>query len=154
MKKMTSYVYLFAVLLIVAISLNTVDATLKCWRCSTDVSNGEFCNDPFDPQYISDQQRYWSYVNCTYSIGVKSVNARPVCKKLVQEVYGKRVIARSCFYEEINDSPDKCARDPTSSYIKTVFCQTCTTDGCNGATGFAPFAALILIPAVLIKLFN
>uniref|UniRef100_A0A1A9ZFI6 Protein quiver n=1 Tax=Glossina pallidipes TaxID=7398 RepID=A0A1A9ZFI6_GLOPL len=59
---------------------------LRCWRCSTDVSNGEFCNDPFNPNSISDQQRYWSYVNCTYSAGVKSVNARPVCKKLVQEV--------------------------------------------------------------------
>lgn len=58
---------------------------LRCWRCSTDVSNGEFCNDPFNPNSISDQQRYWSYVNCTYSAGVKSVNARPVCKKLVQE---------------------------------------------------------------------
>lgn len=58
---------------------------LRCWRCSTDVSNGEFCNDPFQPDSISEQQRYWSYVNCTYSVGVKSVNARPVCKKLVQE---------------------------------------------------------------------
>lgn len=60
-------------------------AVLRCWRCSTDVSNGEFCNDPFQPDSISEQQRYWSYVNCTYSVGVKSVNARPVCKKLVQE---------------------------------------------------------------------
>nr|DAA03785.1 TPA_inf: HDC03502 [Drosophila melanogaster] len=60
-------------------------AVLRCWRCSTDVSNGEFCNDPFMPETISEQQRYWSYVNCTYSVGAKSVNARPVCKKLVQE---------------------------------------------------------------------
>jgi len=37
------------------------------------------------PETISEQQRYWSYVNCTYSVGAKSVNARPVCKKLVQE---------------------------------------------------------------------
>lgn len=63
----------------------SASAVLRCWRCSTDVSNGEFCNDPFMPETISEQQRYWSYVNCTYSVGAKSVNARPVCKKLVQE---------------------------------------------------------------------
>lgn len=66
-------------------SFSAASAVLRCWRCSTDVSNGEFCNDPFQPDSISEQQRYWSYVNCTYSVGVKSVNARPVCKKLVQE---------------------------------------------------------------------
>ncbi|KAH8262702.1 hypothetical protein KR026_007475 [Drosophila bipectinata] len=124
-------------------------AVLRCWRCSTDVSNGEFCNDPFEPSTISEQQRYWSYVNCTYSVGVKSVNARPVCKKLVQEVYGKRVVSRSCFYEDVDDPSDKCAMDQTSSYIKTVYCRTCTTDGCNGGTGSAPLAALILIPLLL-----
>lgn len=72
----------------------TASAVLRCWRCSTDVSNGEFCNDPFQPDSISEQQRYWSYVNCTYSVGVKSVNARPVCKKLVQE--GESRVGRRC----------------------------------------------------------
>ncbi|ALC39566.1 CG31676, partial [Drosophila busckii] len=121
-------------------------ASLRCWRCSTDVSNGEFCNDPFQPDSISEQLRYWSYVNCTNSVGVKSVNARPVCKKLVQEVYGKRVISRSCFYEDVDDSPDKCAMDTTSSYIKTVYCRTCTTDGCNAASGVSRLLWLLLLP--------
>ncbi|EDW29224.1 GL18525 [Drosophila persimilis] len=126
--------------------LNAASGVLRCWRCSTDVSNGEFCNDPFQPDSISEQQRYWSYVNCTYSVGVKSVNARPVCKKLVQEVYGKRVISRSCFYEDMDDPADKCAMDQTSSYIKTVYCRTCTTDGCNGSGGISPLMALLLLP--------
>ncbi|KRG03411.1 uncharacterized protein LOC6577351 isoform X2 [Drosophila mojavensis] len=119
---------------------------LRCWRCSTDVSNGEFCNDPFQSESISEQQRYWSYVNCTYSVGVKSVNARPVCKKLVQEVYGKRVISRSCFYEDVDDPADKCAMDTTSSYIKTIYCRTCTTDGCNSAGGLSGLAGLLVLP--------
>ncbi|SPP79596.1 uncharacterized protein LOC117581803 [Drosophila guanche] len=137
---------LLLALLSLLLCLNAASAVLRCWRCSTDVSNGEFCNDPFQPDSISEQQRYWSYVNCTYSVGVKSVNARPVCKKLVQEVYGKRVISRSCFYEDMDDPADKCAMDQTSSYIKTVYCRTCTTDGCNGSGGISPLLALLLLP--------
>ncbi|XP_037805949.1 uncharacterized protein LOC119600023 [Lucilia sericata] len=151
---MPSFGYICALLFLTVLCLNTAEAVLKCWRCSTDVSNGEFCNDPFDPYSITDQQRYWSYVNCTYSVGVKSVNARPVCKKLVQEVYGKRVIARSCFYEDVDDPADKCARDTTSSYIKTVFCQTCSSDGCNGVSGLVPYATLLLASTFIIKLFK
>ncbi|EDW76404.1 uncharacterized protein Dwil_GK15439 [Drosophila willistoni] len=137
---------LLLVLFSLLMCFNAANGVLRCWRCSTDVSNGEFCNDPFQPDTISEQQRYWSYVNCTYSVGVKSVNARPVCKKLVQEVYGKRVISRSCFYEDVDDPADKCAMDTTSSYIKTVYCRTCTTDGCNGAKGFAPLMGLLVLP--------
>ncbi|TDG44840.1 hypothetical protein AWZ03_008737 [Drosophila navojoa] len=133
-------------LLSLALSLSTASGVLRCWRCSTDVSNGEFCNDPFQSESISEQQRYWSYVNCTYSVGVKSVNARPVCKKLVQEVYGKRVISRSCFYEDVDDPADKCAMDTTSSYIKTIYCRTCTTDGCNSAGGLSGLVGLLVLP--------
>ncbi|XP_062141837.1 uncharacterized protein LOC133849763 [Drosophila sulfurigaster albostrigata] len=133
-------------LFVLAINLNAASAVLRCWRCSTDVSNGEFCNDPFQPDTISEQQRYWSYVNCTYSVGAKSMNTRPVCKKLVQEVYGKRVIARSCFYEDMDDPADKCAMDTTSSYTKTVYCRTCTTDGCNSSGGLTAMLGLLFLP--------
>ncbi|XP_075153326.1 UPAR/Ly6 domain-containing protein twit [Haematobia irritans] len=144
--------YIFAFVLIAILCLTSADGVLKCWRCSTDVSNGEFCNDPFDPSAITDQQRYWSYVNCTYTASVRSVNARPVCKKLVQEVYDKRVISRSCFYEDIDDPSDKCARDTTSSYIKTIYCETCSTDGCNGVSGLVPYGTLLALAAFLVKL--
>ncbi|XP_005183201.1 uncharacterized protein LOC131800552 [Musca domestica] len=148
----SSHGYIIALLLAAMVCLTTAQSILKCWRCSTDVSNGEFCNDPFDPNGITDQQRYWSYVNCTYNVGFKAVNARPVCKKLVQEVYGKRVISRSCFYEDIDDPADKCARDTTSSYIKTVFCETCNSDGCNGVSGLMPYGTLLALTALLVKL--
>ncbi|KAM7352334.1 UPAR/Ly6 domain-containing protein twit [Cochliomyia hominivorax] len=151
---MYSFSSICILLIISIVCINTADAILKCWRCSTDVSNGEFCNDPFDPYSITDQQRYWSYVNCTYSVGVKSVNARPVCKKLVQDVYEKRVITRSCFYEDVDEPADKCARDTTSSYIKTVFCETCSSDGCNGGTGVVPYLTLLMLSSITIKLFK
>lgn len=69
-------------------------------------------------------------------------------------VYGKRVITRSCFYEDVDDPADKCARDTTSSYIKTVFCQTCSSDGCNGVSGLVPYATLLLLSTFVIKLFK
>lgn len=61
-------------------------------------------------------------------------------------VYGKRVISRSCFYEDVDDPADKCAMDTTSSYIKTVYCRTCTTDGCNAAGGLSGWLGLLLLP--------
>lgn len=61
-------------------------------------------------------------------------------------VYGKRVISRSCFYEDVDDPADKCAMDTTSSYMKTVYCRTCTTDGCNAAGGLSAWLGLLLLP--------
>jgi len=69
-------------------------------------------------------------------------------------VYGKRVISRSCFYEDMDDSADKCANDQTSSYIKTVYCRTCTTDGCNGASGATPRVLLLMLPLLLAAAFR
>lgn len=64
-------------------------SAIKCWRCSSDASNAAFCNDPFDASIISDQQRRWSYVECTYPPGQlnpysNSANQRAVCKKVKQ----------------------------------------------------------------------
>lgn len=65
-----------------------VDA-LRCWRCSSDISNGDFCKDPFNPSLMSEYQRKWSYVDCV--LPVSQLNplilnkARPVCKKIIQQ---------------------------------------------------------------------
>lgn len=64
-------------------------SAIKCWRCSSDASNAAFCNDPFDASIISDQQRRWSYVECTYPPGQlnpysQASNQRAVCKKVKQ----------------------------------------------------------------------
>lgn len=39
----------------------------------------------------------------------------------------------------------------TPSYIQREFCEYCDSDGCNGAAQYGPMAAIILIPAVLLK---
>lgn len=68
--------------------------TLKCWKCSTNILNEEFCNDPFDPSIISDQQRRLSYDECQKPPGQLnpysySSEQKAVCKKITQ--YGKYV---------------------------------------------------------------
>lgn len=66
---------------------------LKCWRCSSDASSAAFCDDPFDPSLISEQQRRWSYVDCSAQPGQGvpfSTQTRPVCKKLKQ--YGEFIL--------------------------------------------------------------
>lgn len=65
--------------------LTAANEPLKCWRCTTDTSKGEFCDDPFDPSAITEKLRYWSYVNCSSFMNPRAINAKPACKKLVQE---------------------------------------------------------------------
>lgn len=62
---------------------------LKCWRCTSDASGAAFCQDPFEPDVISEQQMRWSYVDCILPPlqqfpSATSANFRPVCKKLKQ----------------------------------------------------------------------
>lgn len=61
---------------------------LRCWRCSSDTSNGGFCKDPFTPSLMSEAQRKWNYVDCALpsDINPSLINqARPVCKKIIQQ---------------------------------------------------------------------
>ncbi|XP_059616683.1 uncharacterized protein LOC132261751 [Phlebotomus argentipes] len=128
---------------------------LFCWRCSTDSANSAFCEDPFDPSTFSEQQRLWSYANCSYSAGYLSyygdTQPSPVCRKIVQKVFDRVVISRSCFWE---DTLFKACSDsnPKPSYIETESCESCTSDGCNGASQYAPIAFLMIIPVILARM--
>lgn len=55
-------------------------SSLKCWECISDTS--AFCDDPFDPTTINDQQRRWSYVECM-DPHIYPLN-QAVCKKVKQ----------------------------------------------------------------------
>lgn len=60
------------------------------------------------------------------------------------------VVQRSCFFEDQNAVPNTCLNTNTPSYIKTEFCETCNTDGCNGAGQFGPIAILVAIPTIIL----
>lgn len=71
---------------------------------------------------------------------------------LIHLVNDKYVISRSCFWENINAPKDECINNNTPSYIKTEFCETCDTDGCNGAAQYGPVALLVAIPVAITKI--
>ncbi|XP_055683099.1 uncharacterized protein LOC129789974 [Lutzomyia longipalpis] len=149
---MAKYGFLLFVVLVVALNGATA---LRCWRCSSDATNAAFCGDPFDPSILTEQQRRWSYVDCSFPPSqlnpYSSTQSRPVCKKMKQKIYDKIVVSRSCFWEDINTPPDTCMKATTPSFIETEFCETCSHDGCNGASQYGPVALLVAIPAVLAK---
>ncbi|KAG4065426.1 hypothetical protein HA402_002824 [Bradysia odoriphaga] len=115
-------------------SVNTTETPLKCWRCASDAPNASFCDDPFDPSVLNDQQKRWIYVECSYPpspYGQERNPTIPVCKKAIQYVNGQKMVLRSCFWVDKDAPKDECLHTRTPSYIKTEFCETCTTDGCN-----------------------
>ncbi|CAD7079963.1 unnamed protein product [Hermetia illucens] len=145
---------LLAVLAVV--SMHEVDA-LRCWRCSSDATGGNFCNDPFQGRDYTQNPSYQSaLVECSYPVGGPSAfgpNAQPACKKTIQKVNDKTVVSRSCTWIDSNDTPKKCMTSPPNpSYVETLFCETCLTDECNGAAQYGPMAALILIPVAIARL--
>lgn len=72
------------------------------------------------------------------------------CTSVVNDNY---VISRSCLWEHIDAHKNDCLNSSTPSYIKTAYCETCTTDGCNGAAQYGPIALLIAIPMAVAKIF-
>lgn len=54
-------------------------SAIKCWRCSSDAMNAEFCNDSFD---ANDSKSDHSYVECIKKPTNDSSMERVVCKKL------------------------------------------------------------------------
>lgn len=46
-------------------------------------------------------------------------------------VRDKVVVKRTCAIESRTEVGEECAPVDTPSYVKTVFCETCRTDGCN-----------------------
>lgn len=67
-------------------------------------------------------------------------------------VNDKLVISRSCYWEHMDAHKNDCLNNNTPSYIKTEFCETCSTDGCNGATQYGPVALLVAIPVAVAKI--
>lgn len=100
--------YLDVLMKLFLFNLRFTANAIKCWRCSSDASNAAFCDDPFDASIISDQQRRWSYVECSYPPGQQNPysansNQRAVCKKVKQLGKSSNHI-KSRFAEKMRDS--------------------------------------------------
>lgn len=79
-------------------------------------------------------------------------NNQNICFIFTITVNDKYVISRSCYWEHIDAHKNDCLSNNTPSYIKTEFCETCQTDGCNGAAQYGPVALLVAIPVAVAKI--
>lgn len=51
---------------------------------------------------------------------------------VIISVREKLVFARACSWEIEGDAPDTCKYAATPPDVKTISCETCKSDGCNG----------------------
>lgn len=58
-------------------------SALKCWKCSSDEHQSEFCNDPFDLSVATEQQRRWAYVECSLPPGQSNPFDQPLALRAV-----------------------------------------------------------------------
>jgi len=152
---MAKYASIIFVSAFVVVGLANQADALKCFRCSSDATNSEYCRDPFQPEHAQEGQRRWHYVDCSFppSQGTYGQGGtRPVCMKMKQIIGDREVVSRSCAWEDINSPSDACMHKNTASYIKTEFCETCTQDGCNGAEQYGPVFLTVAALAIVAKL--
>lgn len=60
---------------------------LRCWRCSSDASSSTFCGKTLELRELNDQQKRWSYVECSEKPpqNIENIeNLIPKCKILLQ----------------------------------------------------------------------
>ncbi|XP_037038109.1 uncharacterized protein LOC119075691 [Bradysia coprophila] len=111
---------------------------LKCWRCSSDATNIEFCGATLDLSKLTDQQKKRYYVDCDTKppntvANIENVETLiPKCRVSLQHVNGKETYTRLCYWEQENVPSDSCkVQNYNPSYVKTIDCKTCVEDGCN-----------------------
>uniref|UniRef100_A0A1I8P5N0 Protein sleepless n=1 Tax=Stomoxys calcitrans TaxID=35570 RepID=A0A1I8P5N0_STOCA len=154
---------IFSVFMLTAVSKikadETPNAPLQCWHCSSDTAGAEnFCGEEFSedsiPWDLMKERNLSAMRSCSSTI--KSEHERPVCRKTIEEINGKTVVKRFCYYTNKSDTLNHCMDDPTEKNVRRVFCEDCLTEKCNGATMMGGnvltslFAAMTAVIAVFI----
>lgn len=62
------------------------------------------------------------------------------------------IISRSCFWENVYAPQGECVNENAPSSVTTEFCETCDTDGCNGASQHSPIAIMIVVSVIAAKI--
>lgn len=65
-----------------------------------------------------------------------------------------KTVSRSCYWEDKNASKNDCMNNKVPPHTENEFCETCDTDGCNGASQFGPVALLITVPVAIAKILS
>uniref|UniRef100_A0A1A9WL41 Protein sleepless n=1 Tax=Glossina brevipalpis TaxID=37001 RepID=A0A1A9WL41_9MUSC len=109
---------------------------LQCWHCSSDTRGAEdFCGTEFKESNIPTDllaERNLSVIrHCNSTI--HSDHERAVCRKTIEEMNGKTITKRFCYYTNKSDPLDHCNTEITEKNVRRIFCQDCLSDKCNGA---------------------
>ncbi|XP_075153320.1 target of wit [Haematobia irritans] len=152
---------IFAVFIMTAVlkvkAAGVPNTPLVCWHCSSDtVGADEFCGSEFDEDKIPADYMKERNLNagrfCNSTIN--SEQERPVCRKTIEEINGKMVTKRFCYYTNKSDDLKYCMNDPTEKNINRIFCEDCLTEKCNGARKMVGGSALTLIAVFMAKAIN
>ncbi|KAG4078744.1 hypothetical protein HA402_015334 [Bradysia odoriphaga] len=118
-------------------------SALKCWTCSSDWPDSEFCQEKLNLSLLSPQQRNLHVKECTppkepvivYGI-FYSEKMESRCRIQTVSVSGQKVHSRGCVVEAENAEHNDCVGRNVFSEMKVLACETCKEDGCNAA--FSP----------------
>ncbi|CAG9111506.1 unnamed protein product [Plutella xylostella] len=123
-------------------------SSIRCWTCSSELD--PMCNDPFLAQRPDAGYRF-TLSNCDAHTGATYpylTSSKSACKKHKQYVNGILSVTRGCTWKRSDDYSNQCPAT-NSANERTVFCETCEYDGCNGASAISMTIALIAAPLTL-----
>lgn len=63
---------------------------------------------------------------------------------------GLKITRRGCYEQNLNVTKTNCVFERSNQYFNTLFCETCTTDGCNGAEQHGPITSFVVFLSVVI----
>ncbi|CAH0720357.1 unnamed protein product, partial [Brenthis ino] len=133
--------------LLVALYVNSGEA-VRCWTCSSDLN--PYCNDPFLPDRAPESSGLFRLEYCDASSGASYPylsSSMAACKKQKKYVGSQLVVSRGCTWKRGDDYSNSCASQSSSGINEvTTFCETCTSDACNGASAIGMTMALIIAP--------
>ncbi|XP_054269267.1 uncharacterized protein LOC128990823 [Macrosteles quadrilineatus] len=141
-------------------------SALKCHSC-TSVTDPK-CGDPIDsslpltectPDVLKEAGNLlkgaadavsglFGKVGIDTNFQVPDANAAFACAKAVKQDGDKRVVVRSCSIPK-NEKFDMCTQMKATGSLVT-FCETCDSDGCNGASGLASSSLLMALLVALV----
>ncbi|KAG8281296.1 hypothetical protein J6590_061633 [Homalodisca vitripennis] len=146
---------------------------LKCHSC-TSMTDPK-CGDPIDssvgltectPDFMKDATKLLQgaadaisglagKLGIDTNLDVPDANAAFACVKAVRQEGDKKAVIRGCSVPS-NSNFDMCAKLKAQGGGVVTFCETCTSDGCNGASGVSPNSLLALlvvaVTALLVRL--
>ncbi|KAG4076456.1 hypothetical protein HA402_005899 [Bradysia odoriphaga] len=132
------YGKVWAILIVFVAYLMQDTTALKCWKCASDASATKFCGRNLDTSNLTEEQKQANYVECKNDHNFAQFNAKgeevvhrcEVYKQIINNF--EEVYIRGCTLEARNAPTDKClSAYSDTSYVKTVECKTCFSDGCN-----------------------